>query len=286
MTNAVGLHALVWVGDWSEPAARHAIESTHATGFDLIEVPLLDPTAVDPKMTRRLLDDHGLDVACSLGLDAHTDVSSENPRVVQRGRDRLAAAVEVAAAIGASRLCGVLYSALGKYPAPLGPAGRASVVETMAWLRDYARAAGVSVALEVVNRYETHVCNTAAEMLALIDDAGGGLDVHLDTFHMNIEEDGFADAVTKAGSRLGYVHVGESHRGYLGTGAVDFPAFFEALRATDYRGPITFESFSSAVVHETLSNTLAVWRATWDDPRDLAIHAREFIADRLMASGG
>ena len=57
-----------------------------------------------------------------------------------------------------------------------------------------------------------------------------------------------------------YVHIGESHRGYLGTGSVDFGALFRALASADYRGPLTFESFSSAVVSPSLSNTLCVWR--------------------------
>lgn len=57
-----------------------------------------------------------------------------------------------------------------------------------------------------------------------------------------------------------YVHIGESHRGYLGTGSVDFGALFRALAAADYEGPLTFESFSSAVVSPSLSNTLCVWR--------------------------
>jgi sugar phosphate isomerase/epimerase len=57
-----------------------------------------------------------------------------------------------------------------------------------------------------------------------------------------------------------YVHIGESHRGYLGTGSVDFPGLFRALAATGYAGPLTFESFSSEVVNLALSNTLCVWR--------------------------
>ncbi len=66
-----------------------------------------------------------------------------------------------------------------------------------------------------------------------------------------------------------YVHVGESHRGYLGTGSIDFQPFFSALAASGYGGVITFESFSSRVVSPTLSNTLCVWRdlcARWTPP--------------------
>lgn len=94
------------------------------------------------------------------------------------------------------------------------------------------------------------------------------------------------DAVLRCGDRLGYVHVGESHRGYLGTGSVDFPGLFGALSEAGYRGPVAFESFSSAVVSPLLSNTLAVWRNLWDDSMDLAVSAREFIEKGMSAARG
>jgi D-psicose/D-tagatose/L-ribulose 3-epimerase len=73
------------------------------------------------------------------------------------------------------------------------------------------------------------------------------------------------------------VHIGESHRGYLGTGTIDFPELFDGLREIGYSGPITFESFSSSVVDRHLSNTLAIWRNLWSDGADLAEQARDFI---------
>jgi len=77
--------------------------------------------------------------------------------------------------------------------------------------------------------------------------------------------------------RLAYVHVGELHRGFLGTGSIDWPAFFDALVAARYGGPLTFESFSSTVVSPTLSNALCVWRDLWDDSDELASHAAAFM---------
>ncbi len=281
--NPLGLHALVWVGDWSPDSAKHAISSTAALGFDLIEVPLLDPASVDTAMTRALLDEHGLGATCSMGLDPSADVTSEDPAVVARGRDLLTRAVDVAAGIGATDLCGVLYSVLAKYPGPISERSRAHVVESMTWLAEYAAGSGLRVNLEVVNRYETNVANTTEEMLALIDETGADLGVHLDTYHMNIEENGFVEPVRAASEagRLRYVHVGESHRGYLGTGTIDFDAFCGALREVEYAGPVVFESFSSAVVHPTLSNQLAVWRNLWQDSEDLGRHAYQFLAERL-----
>lgn len=282
--NPLGLHALVWVGDWTPESARYAISSTAEIGFDLIEVPLLDPAAVDTTMTRTLLEDHGLAAACSLGLDPEADVSSEDLAVVKRGRDLLAQAVDTAAGLGATDLCGVLYSVLAKYPGPISDRSRANVVESMAWLAHRAAGSGLRVNLEVVNRYETNVVNTTAEMLGLIEETGADLGIHLDTYHMNIEENGFAEPVHQArdAGRLRYVHVGESHRGYMGTGTVDFDTFCTTLREVEYTGPVVFESFSSAVVHPTLSNQLAVWRNLWDDSADLARHSYEFLVQRLL----
>jgi D-psicose/D-tagatose/L-ribulose 3-epimerase len=140
----------------------------------------------------------------------------------------------------------------------------------------------MTLGLEICNRYETNVINTAADALRLADDIGAdNVTIHLDTYHMNIEEGSIATPVHLVGERLGYVHVGENHRGYLGEGQIDFDTFFAALADVDYTGPITFESFSSAVVSPTLSVDLAIWRNLWDDGLDLATHAHRFLSDGL-----
>ena len=77
------------------------------------------------------------------------------------------------------------------------------------------------------------------------------------------------------------MHPAPDHRGYLGTGTIDFDALFGAVRTVGYTGPVTFESFSSAVVHPDLSDNLAVWRNLWDDSQDLAQTAYSFMTSRL-----
>ena len=89
--------------------------------------------------------------------------------------------------------------------------------------------------------------------------------VHLDSYHMNIEENDFRQPVFDSGDRLGYVHIGENHRGYLGQGHIDFAQLFGALAEVGYDGVITFESFSSAVVDEDLSRILRIWRDMWTE---------------------
>jgi D-psicose/D-tagatose/L-ribulose 3-epimerase len=149
-------------------------------------------------------------------------------------------------------------------------------------LSDYAGDKGINVNLEVVNRYETNIMNTGIEGLAFLEEVNReNAFVHLDTYHMNIEEDGMEKSVLAAKEKLGFVHIGESHRGYLGSGNVDFDTFFKALKKIGYSGPITFESFSSAVVDPALSNTLCVWRNLWSDSDDLASTALKFMKDRI-----
>ncbi len=285
MQNEIGVHALVWVGGWSETDSEKAISSAAALGYDLIEIPLLDPKAVDAATTARQLETHGIRPATSLGLSFENDISSTDPDVVARGEETLNDAVRVARDIGASYMGGVLFSALAKYSGPATAAGRRNSIEVLARIAETAKAAGIRLGLEPVNRYESNLINTGAQALEFIDETGSdNITVHLDSYHMNIEDGDLAAAIEKCGDRLGYFHVGESHRGYLGTGTIDFRTIFRSLAKIGYDRPITFESFSSAVVDPKLSNTLAVWRNMWSDGSELAGHAKAFIENELFAA--
>jgi len=282
--NPIGVHALVWVGDTAPDSVDHAIAQTKAAGFDLLELSLHDSTNLDVAAARAALETARLQVACSRGLAFDADVSSSDSAVVERGEKLLHESLAVTHGLGGTHLTGALYSALGKYSAPLTAQGRRNVVMVLRGLAQEARGRGMTLGLEICNRYETNVVNTARDALALADDIGeDNVTIHLDTYHMNIEEDDFVRPVHEVGERLGYVHVGENHRGYLGSGHLDFTSFFRALHDIGYLGPITFESFSSAVVMAGLSNDLAVWRNLWDDGADLARHAHAFITAQLGA---
>ncbi|TWF79513.1 D-tagatose 3-epimerase [Pseudonocardia hierapolitana] len=285
MTNPIGVHALVWVGDTSPSALSEAVARTKTAGYDLLELSLHDAKQLDTAAARAELQAAGIGVACSRGLAFDADVSSTDPAVVDRGAQLLVDSLTTTRELGATILTGALYSALGKYSAPLSDAGRANVVRVLRELAAEAAGQGMTLGLEICNRYETHVINTAHDALRLADDIGAdNVVIHLDTYHMNIEEDDLVRPVYEVGDRLGYVHIGENHRGYLGSGHLDFGAFFHALADIRYTGPITFESFSSAVVSPGLSSDLAVWRNLWSDGADLAAHARSFIAGQLAAS--
>ncbi|MEN8674738.1 TIM barrel protein [Nocardioides sp.] len=282
LANPLGVHALVWVGGTTPDDVATAVRQTKAAGYDLLELSLHDATNLDVAAAREALAEAGLGVACSRGLAFDADVSSPDTAVVDRGEKLLHDSLVLTRDLGGSHLTGALYSALGKYGQALSADGRANVVRVLTGLAAQAAQWDMTLGLEICNRYETNVINTAADALRLADDIGAdNVTIHLDTYHMNIEEDSITTPVHLVGQRLGYVHVGENHRGYLGEGQIDFDAFFAALADVDYTGPITFESFSSAVVSPTLSVDLAIWRNLWDDGFDLATHARRYLADGL-----
>ena len=276
-----GGHALVWAGDWSEASARKAAVSAKKAGYDYIEMLMIEPEKIDVAMTKEVLAEHGLSATASLGLSPETDVTSTNPSIVKKGDELLRKVVDKLHAIGSTELCGVIYCSLGKYPGPASTENRANSISAVTRLADYAADKGININLEVVNRYETNIMNTGKEGLKFLEAVNRpNAYLHLDTYHMNIEEDGMSQAVLDAGDALGYVHIGESHRGYLGSGNVDFDTFFTALKKINYSGPITFESFSSVVVDPALSNALCIWRNLWEDSDDLAAHALKYMKAR------
>ncbi|MFV0430511.1 MAG: sugar phosphate isomerase/epimerase family protein [Arachnia sp.] len=282
----LGVHALVFAGGTTPDEITRSITQAKQAGFDILELSLHDLGNLDVSRTKAELEAANLGVVCSRGLAFDADISSSDPAVVSRGAQLLQESLNITSQLGGTLFTGALYSALGKYAHPLSPAGRANVVRVLRELAEEANHRGMELGIEVCNRYETNVVNTAAQAMDLAEDIGhDNVRIHLDIYHMNIEEADFVGPVLRAGKRLGYVHVGENHRGYLGSGHLDFSSFFRALKHIDYTGAITFESFSSAVVSPTLTNDLAIWRDLWRDGPALARHARQFLATALEATG-
>ena len=283
--NLLGVHALVWVGGWSKDQCREAIKNTAEAGYGLIEIPALDPKSIDVEHTKATLKEFGLKGACSLGLSFDADINNEDSQIVQRGEARLMDALNVVENLGGDYLGGVIFSALGKYKLPPTKKSRDNAVVALKRLAIAAQAKGITLGLEPVNRYESNLLNTGSQALEMIKDIGEpNVVVHLDIYHMNIEEQDLVSPVLQAGSKLGYVHIGASHRGPLGTGNIDFDSFFGALAKIGYKGTITFESFSSTVVAPDLSSTLGIWRNLWTDNKSMAKSAREYIENKIISA--
>lgn len=285
MGNPVGVHYQVFEAAWAGEQRRRAAQAVADAGFDFVEVTVMDPAEFDVAGTRSVLAAAGIGIVCSTAMRFESDLSSADAEISARGERHMRQVLELASEVGAPWTVGVTYGAWGRYPGPPSEVGRRRCAEALGRLSQRAEQLGVAIGLEVLNRFENNLLNTTAQARALIAEAGGeALHVQLDSYHAQLEERSMADAVAGCGDRLGYLHVGENHRGRLGTGTVDFDALFAAVAARGFDGPIAFEAFSAGVVGEAVAPLLCVWRDQWEDSAEVARAARAFVAERLEAA--
>lgn len=275
-----GIHAMVLAGGWTREDAETAIGTAARLGYEVIEIPLFDPGGADLPHTRALLERHGLQATASLGLTRETDVSSPDAAVAAAGVRQLVKVVDAVADLGGKTVAGVIGSAWTRYWAQTPPAGYENAVSSLREVAQHAAGRGVTLAVESVNRFESNLFNTAVDGLRLLDRIGeDNVGLHLDSFHMHIEEPDAAASIELCGDRLAYFHINESHRGYLGTGAIAFAPMFRALARIGYDGVVAFEAFSSAVTPPEVAGLAAIWRDVFSDGPDLAERALAFMRE-------
>ena len=274
----LGIHSFVWTGGQTQEGLEMALRKSAEHGYRTIEFAYLRPEKFNLATLSKLAQSLDVEIGVTMGLPLSSDISSEDASTVGAGKAMLSDAVKAVRDIGGNKLGGILYSAHTKYNRQPTKKGWDNSVKTIATIADEAKQAGVDLVLEVVNRFETNLLNTTAQGLKFITETGSNhVRLHLDTFHMNIEEANPAAAVRLAGDKLGYFHIGESNRGYLGDGVINFDLIFDALLDIDYSRDIVFESFSTTVVDEGLSLACAIWRDTWTHNDPLAAHAKKYI---------
>lgn len=252
-----GIHVSLWTDSWTEDYLPF-IEKAANLGFDAVEVPLMDPASVDLPALRRAVEAVGVGIYCGTGLGPDTDISSADEAARRRGLDHLKVCLDIAAGAGSPSLEGVLHSAWGRKD-PATPEDLKRSAEVLARAAEYAAERGLFMALECLNRYESSFFNTVAggkEFLRMIGRENVGL--HLDTYHMNIEETSIPEALEAAGKDLFFLHLSENHRGYPGNGGIDWPGVFRSLKAMEYAGPVVVESYVKSGCPQ--SGDVFIWR--------------------------
>ncbi len=251
-----GVHTSMWTMAWDHDGAERAIAAAVAHKMDFIEIALVSPDKVDAAHSRRQLEAAHLPAVCSLGLPKGLWASS-NP---DGALDFLRLALDQTAAIGALALTGVTYGGIGERTGlPPTPAERDNIARVLTGAAAHARKLGLDLGIEPVNRYENHILNTGRQAVEMIERVGApNLFVHLDTYHMNIEERGLALGILDATQHLRYIHLSESDRGTPGAGNVRWDEIFAALKAVGFKGGLAMESFIDMPPEYALG--LAVWR--------------------------
>jgi D-psicose/D-tagatose/L-ribulose 3-epimerase len=270
----LGIHAYAWCSQWSNETLD-LIDKVKDLGLDFIEIPLMVLETFNAEAISERLNQVGLDAVTSTVLLGETDITSDSPSIRAKGVEYLKACVKATRDIGAESFSGVIYSQHNKKATsqPTRETWRYSA-ECLKQVAKYAKELGVSIGIEPVNRYETYLINTCEQALELIDMIGeDNVKVHLDTYHMNIEEKNLYKATKLAGSKLIHYHLCENDRGIPGTGLVDWDGIFKALSEMNYQGYAALESF----VDMTDNMNTWVWRQLAPDGNILLKEGSAFI---------
>jgi len=270
----IGINTFLWTTKWDSGIAK-ILENIRKIGFDAVQIPLLSLDFLDPKELAVALKELNLYCFISAGLREHTDITSDDPQIRQRGIDYLKGCVEFAQEVGSPFLSGSFHSVFGKKSQ--GPVSEKKWEYSADCLRVVARQAqDYCLVLEPINRYESFLVNTAKQAEKLIDMIGEpNVKIQLDTFHMNIEENDFYNTIKSVSDKLVHFHVADNHRGCFGRGTVPWDKVFSALAEINYRGAIVIETFVPEVVEVAIA--AAIWRKMASSADELAIEGYEFI---------
>ena len=242
-----GILYAYWCKDWSGDYAYFA-KKVKGLGFDILEIgagALLNMSDSEIDGLKALAKDLELEISSNIGPPKQYDVASSDPEVRKAGIEFLADIMRKMDRLDSRNLVGVTYTYWPNDFSDLDkPAIWARGVESVKQMGKIAGDLGITMSLEVVNRFETLVLNTAGEAIEFCKEVGNpNVKILLDTFHMNIEEDDIGDAIRSANGLLGHLHIGEGNRKLPGQGHLPWAEIGQALRDIGYSGGVVMEPF-------------------------------------------
>jgi D-psicose/D-tagatose/L-ribulose 3-epimerase len=239
-----GIHLSVFTENWTDDLEQYILKSKEI-GYDGVEIPLMDPFGLDVNKLKKILEDNQIQCTCGTGLSDRTDISSEDFLVRENGVNHLKKCIDICQQLGCDVLGGVLYSPWGKLYSR--KESREKIENAIVCLQEvghYAKAKGVTLALELINRYETYMLNTIQDGLDFVKRVDSEqIKIHFDTYHGNIEEKSIPNAIRSAKGKIHHVHFSENDRGIPGTGSIQWTQVKEALLDIDYNRWIVLECF-------------------------------------------
>jgi D-psicose/D-tagatose/L-ribulose 3-epimerase len=252
-------------------------------GFETVEIPIEDPSHIDPALVKRELDETGLVCGSVCGCFGPDRDLRGTPKQQQTSLKYLSKVLDQMVALDCPSLVGPVYSAVGRADA-VAPADYKkqwkTVVKNLKTICKKAEDLGKQICLEPLNRFETDFINTCDQGLKMIHDVSSpALKLHLDTFHMNVEEKNQAAAIRKAGKNLGHFHACGSDRGTPGGDHIDWPAIAKALKDIRYQGDVVIESFTTDV--KVIARAAAIWRRIEPTRDEIAVKGVLFLRRAL-----
>jgi len=257
------VHGYAWTPSWSNETLD-IIDKAKKIGFDVLEVPLMELENVDPQAIKQRAESAGIGLCTSTACSEENDPVGDDAQTRKRGIEYLKGCVKATAEMGAKVFTGVTYAAIGRKLNKMpGKEYWLRAAEALKEAAIYAQQMGITIGIEPINRYETFLVNTCEQGLKLMEMTGeANVKIHLDAYHMNIEECDFYEPTKKAAPYLCHYHLSESHRGTVGTGLVDWDGIYKALGQADYSGLVGLESFIEP--SPAMAAATCIWRRLAD----------------------
>lgn len=276
-----GVHTSMWTMTWDRAGAERTIPAAAAYKMDFIEIALLDAPMVDAPHTRALLDRHAMRAVCSLGLPQESWASVNPDGAIAH----LKVAIDKTAEMGAEALSGVTYGGIGERTGvPPTQKEYDNIARALTAAAKHARTRGILIGIEPVNRYENHLINTARQGVEMIEKVGAdNIFLHLDTYHMNIEEKGAGNGIIIGRDHLRYIHLSESDRGTPGWGTCDWDEIHATLAAIRFKGGLAMESFIN--MPPEVAYGLAVWRPVAENFAEVMDNGLPFLRGKARQYG-
>ncbi|UJW32303.1 sugar phosphate isomerase/epimerase [Saccharothrix sp. AJ9571] len=282
--HAIGVNTWVWTSPLDDAALAELAPKVAAAGFDCIELPVENLGDWQPGAAARLLAEHGLSASVALVMPPGRELVAAGDATVKSTQDYLRAVADIAAEVGSPVIAGPAYSSVGR-TWKMSEKDRAYCLEqlrdNLSPVAEHARAAGVTVAVEPLNRYETSLLNTVAQTLEALTDLDG-CGVAIDVYHQNIEETDIPAAIRAATGRIAHVQVCANDRGTPGTDHLDWPGILAALADAGYTGPLCIESFTAH--NASIATAASIWRPLAESQDALAADGLAFL--RKLQKGG
>jgi D-psicose/D-tagatose/L-ribulose 3-epimerase len=277
-----GINTFLFVSPFTNDSTK-LFKQFKKWGFDSVEIAIEDCSHIDPAHVKRELDKHGLvcgSICACMGPERDLRGTPEQQKT---SLAYLKGVLEQMVVLDCPSLVGPVYSSVGRADA-VAPADYRrqwkTVVKHLHSLSKYAQERGRQICLEPLNRFETDFINTCDQALRMIKEVNSpALTLHLDTFHMNIEEKDLARAIKLAGNRLGHVHACGSDRGTPGNDHTNWPGIAAALRSVKYRGDVVIESFTTDV--KVIARAAAIWRRIEPTQNEIAVKGLKFLKQTL-----
>ena len=279
MTRKIGANTWIWTSPLKDEGLERLAPKVRDRGFDVIELPVEQPEDWNPGRAARLLSDLGLKATVVLVMSPGRELVQSDAKTVRTTQSYLRKVVDVAHEVGSPVIAGPAYASVGR-TWRMTEAERQDAYEewreNLLPVVEHAKAAGVTVAVEPLNRYETSFLNTVEQGMDALDglpEEGCGL--ALDVYHMNIEERDIPEAVLFAEDRVAHVQVSANDRGAPGADHLDWKGILAALDEVGYTGPLVIESFTAE--NEGIAKAASIWRELAETQDALAGEGLDFL---------